>query len=49
MLKAAPDELVSMWRPSDISIVVMGGETQGAFKMVAGLYRQATQSIDKWR
>lgn len=49
MLKARPDELIRMWRPSDISIVVMGGETQGAFKMVAGLYRQATQSIDKWR
>lgn len=49
MLAAAPDELIEMWRPDDIGIVVMGGETQGAFKMVAGLYRQATQPVDKWR
>jgi hypothetical protein len=50
MLKAKPDELVRIWRPEDFSIVVMGGETQGAFKMVAGAYRgKATHSIDAWR
>jgi len=35
-LKAAPDELVSIFRPEDISIAVVGGETQGAFKMISG-------------
>jgi len=38
-LNAAPDEMISIFRPEDINIVVMGGETQGAFKMVSGRYR----------
>ena len=37
-LKAAPDELITIFRPEDINIVVMGGETQGAFKMISGRY-----------
>jgi len=49
-LKAAPDEMVEMFRPEDIHIVVAGGETQGAWKMFGGIYRgNATHSIDKWR
>jgi hypothetical protein len=49
-LKAAPDEMVRMYEPADISIVVAGGETQGAWKMIAGDYRRgATVSIDVWR
>ncbi len=49
-LKAAPDELVTMWEPDDINIVVAGGETQGAWKMIAGrLGPNATVSIDDWR
>jgi hypothetical protein len=35
-LKAGPDELISIFQPQDIKIIVMGGETQGAFKMVSG-------------
>ncbi len=35
-LKAAPDEMISIFRPEDIEIVVAGGETQGAFKMISG-------------
>ncbi|MCC6947417.1 MAG: hypothetical protein IT539_06560 [Bradyrhizobiaceae bacterium] len=35
-LKAAPDELISVFTPETINIVVTGGETQGAFKMISG-------------
>ncbi len=37
-LKAAPDEFISIFRPEDIKIAVVGGETQGAFKMISGRY-----------
>ena len=48
-LKAKPDELISVFAPADINIIVAGGETQGAWKMFAGSYRGATVSIDHWR
>jgi hypothetical protein len=49
-LKAKPDELVQMFRPEDINIVVAGGETQGAWKMFGGsLRRNAMVSVDAWR
>jgi len=49
-LKAKPDEMVPLYEPSDIHIVVTGGETQGAFKMIGGSYRgKATISVDDWR
>lgn len=57
-LKAAPDELVNIFRPEDIHIVVTGGGTQGAFKMISGRYLAAagnaiagkpTVCIDDWR
>lgn len=35
-LEAAPDEEISVFSPDDIEIVVAGGETQGAFKMISG-------------
>jgi hypothetical protein len=53
--KAAPDELVSIFRPEDINIVVTGGETQGAFKMISGRYPMHRPGadppglIDVWR
>jgi len=58
-LKAAPDELVNIFRPEDINIIVMGGESQGAFKMISGRYlgrgpgtanaEGPTGFIDIWR
>jgi len=48
-LKARPDEPISVFAPEDINIVVAGGETQGAWKMFAGSYRNATVSVDAWR
>ena len=47
-LKAPPDELIRIFEPSDIHIVVAGGETQGTWKMISGS-RRATVLIDKWR
>jgi hypothetical protein len=49
-LKAAPDELIQVYAPEDISIIVAGGETQGAWKMIGGRRPpQGTVSIDAWR
>jgi len=49
-LKAPPDEMVTLYEPEDINIVVVGGETQGAFRMIGGRYvKSATISVDAWR
>jgi hypothetical protein len=58
-LQAAPDELVNIFTPDDIRIVVTGGETQAAFKMISGRYlgrgpgtdnkTKPTVVIDHWR
>ena len=47
-LRARPDEVIRIFEPSEINIVVAGGETQGAWKMMSGALR-ATVSIDAWR
>jgi hypothetical protein len=47
-LKAHLDDVIKIYEPSDINIVVAGGETQGAWKMISGALR-ATVSIDAWR
>ena len=58
-LKAAPDELINIFLPEEIKIVVTGGETQAAFKMFGGRYagrgpgtfnkENPTVLIDEWR
>jgi hypothetical protein len=47
-LKAKPDEIVHMFEPKEINIAVVGGETQGAWKMFGARYDK-TISIDAWR
>jgi hypothetical protein len=47
-LKAAPEEPIRIFEPSEIHIVVAGGETQGTWKMISGS-RRAAVSIDNWR
>jgi hypothetical protein len=47
-LKAAPDETVQMYDPKEINIVVVGGGTQGAWKIFGANY-VTTISIDAWR
>ncbi len=49
-LKARPEDLVQMFLPDEINIVVAGGETQGAWKMFGGsLRKNAIVSVDAWR
>jgi hypothetical protein len=47
-LRAKPDDIVQMFSADDINIVVAGGETQGAWKMIGGTLR-GIESIDEWR
>jgi hypothetical protein len=49
MLKAAPDEPIRMFRPEDIHVVVVGGETGAMWKMVGGGPRLTIVDIDPWR
>ena len=47
-LKAAPDDIVDMYEPDDVNVVVVGGETQGAWKIFGANYI-TTISVDAWR
>lgn len=47
-LKAAPDEIVQMYEPEEVNVVVVGGETQGAWKIFGADY-VTTVSVDDWR
>ncbi|HVY64913.1 MAG TPA: UGSC family (seleno)protein [Gammaproteobacteria bacterium] len=49
MLKAAPDEMIRMFRANDIHVVVVGGETGAMWKMVGGGPRLTIVDIDPWR
>jgi len=47
-LKAAPDTLIPMFRREDIHVVVVGGETNGYWRIMGGNY-QKTVAVDDWR
>ena len=57
--RAAPDELVKLYTPDAINVIVTGGETQAAFKIFAGRLMRAGPNnflggspvnlIDAWR
>ena len=47
-LKAAADEIIEMYEDSQINVVVVGGETQGAWKIFSAHY-VTTVSVDAWR
>ena len=47
-LKAAPDEMIPMFRREDIHVVVVGGETNGYWRIMGCNY-QNTVSVDEWR
>src|SRR5713226_4135983 len=47
-LKAAPDELIPIFRPESIHVVVVGGETNGYWRIMGCAY-QTTLSVDAWR
>jgi hypothetical protein len=48
LLKAAPDELVPMFRKSQINVVVVGGESNGYWQIMGAGYRTSVR-IDDWR
>jgi len=49
-LKADPDEMVKVFQPDEINIVVTGGQTQGAWRIYEGMrMKNCTVSIDAWR
>jgi len=47
-LKALPEELIPMFRPEEIHVVVVGGETNGYWRIMGCNY-QKTVSVDAWR
>jgi hypothetical protein len=47
-LQAAPEELIPMFRREDIHVVVVGGETNGYWRIMGCAY-QTTLSVDAWR
>jgi hypothetical protein len=47
-LRAAPDEAIPMFRREDIHVVVVGGETNGYWRIMGCAY-QKTVSVDEWR
>ena len=48
-LDAAPDDEIRTYRPQDISVAVVGGETGGTYKMIGGALRETIVSVDDWR
>jgi hypothetical protein len=47
-LKAAPDAMIPMFRREDIHVVVVGGETNGYWRIMGCNY-QKTVPVDEWR
>jgi hypothetical protein len=48
MLKAKDDELIRMFAEAGINVVVVGGETNGYWRIMGATYRKSV-SIDDWR
>ncbi len=47
-LRAAPEDLIPMFRREDIHVVVVGGETNGYWRIMGCTY-QKTGAVDVWR
>jgi hypothetical protein len=48
MLKAAPDELIPMFTANGVHTLVVGGETNGYWRLFSGSLMK-TVSVDEWR
>lgn len=46
--RAAPDDLIPMFRREDIHVLVVGGETNGYWRIFGGGYAKSV-SVDAWR
>jgi hypothetical protein len=47
-LRAAPDEPIPMFRREDVHVIVVGGESNGYWRIMGATY-QKTVSVDDWR
>ena len=47
-LRASPDEMVRMWTPEQVNVVVVGGETNGYWR-IAGARLAGSACVDDWR
>jgi len=47
-LKAGKDELIQVFQPNDVHVVVVGGETNGYWQIYGARYN-TTVSVDDWR
>jgi len=47
-LKAKDDEMIPMWRRKDFQVLVVGGETNGYWRIFGGGYSKSV-SVDDWR
>ena len=47
-LAAAPDELIRMFTREEINVVVVGGETNGYWRIMGANLRKSV-SVDAWR
>ena len=47
-LKADEDEMIPMFEPEEIHVVVVGGETNGYWRIMGSVYKE-TVAVDPWR
>jgi hypothetical protein len=47
-LRAAADEMIPMWTPEQVNVVVVGGETNGYWR-IAGARAAGSACVDDWR
>ena len=47
-LRAAADEMIPMWTPEQVNVVVVGGETNGYWR-IAGARPAGSACVDEWR
>jgi len=47
-LRASPDQMVPMWTPEQVNVVVVGGETNGYWR-IAGARLAGSACVDDWR
>ena len=47
-LRAKPDEMIPLWTPDQVNVVVVGGETNGYWR-IAGARLAGSTCVDDWR
>ncbi|HEV7803594.1 MAG TPA: UGSC family (seleno)protein [Burkholderiales bacterium] len=47
-LRAAPDQMVPLWTPEQVNVIVVGGETNGYWR-IAGARLAGSACVDDWR